>query len=297
MTEALENHAHVARGVGPVVTKLVSLRSAVSLPPLAGVVGPALSKIRCMDVSLPTIIAHRGNAAEFPENTLEALQSAVDLGLRHVELDVQLSSDRVPLLLHDADFRRMSGRPDSVFDLAWSEISSLPMGEPGRFGGAHAEIRPCSLQQFASALARWPGVTAFVEIKRASLRRFGQAVVLDQVMACLPEVLDRCVLISFDRPCLEELRRRGSARIGWVLDGYDEAARAAAGALAPEFLFCDVERLPPGDAPLWPGPWEWAIYEIRDAPTARAVRARGARFVETMMVRALQMQYAASGGG
>ena len=228
-----------------------------------------------MDVSLPTIIAHRGNAAEFPENTLEALQSAVNLGLRHVELDVQLSSDRVPLLLHDADFRRMSGRSDSVFDLAWSEISSLPMGEPGRFGVAHAEIRPCSLQQFASALARWPGVTAFVEIKRASLRRFGQAVVLDQVMACLPEVLDRCVLISFDRPCLEELRRRGSARIGWVLDGYDEAARAAAGALAPEFLFCDVERLPPGDARLWPGPWEWAIYEIRDAPTARAVRAAG----------------------
>jgi glycerophosphoryl diester phosphodiesterase len=250
-----------------------------------------------MDVSLPTIIAHRGNAAEFPENTLEALQSAVDLGVRHVELDVQLSSDRAPLLLHDADFRRMSGRSDSVFDLAWSEISSLPMGEPGRFGVAHAEIRPCSLQQFASALARWRDVTAFVEIKRASLRRFGQAVVLDRVMACLPEVLDRCVLISFDRPCLEDLRRRGCPRIGWVLDGYDEAARAAADALAPEFLFCNVERLPSGDARLWPGPWEWAIYEIRDAPTARAVCARGAGFVETMTVRALQMQYAASSGG
>jgi len=265
--------------------------------PLANVTAAALSNIRSMDVSLPTIIAHRGNAAEFPENTLEALQSAVDLGVRHVELDVQLSSDRVPLLLHDADFRRMNGRSDSVFDLAWSEISSLPMGEPGRFGVAHAEIRPCSLQQFASALARWRGVIAFVEIKRASLRRFGQSVVLDRVMACLPEVLDRCVFISFDRPCLEELRRRGRPRIGWVLDGYNEAARAAAGALAPEFLFCNVARLPPGDARLWPGPWEWAIYEIRDAPTARAVRVRGAGFVETMTVRALQMQYAASSGG
>ena len=156
--------------------------------PLAGVTAAALSNIRSMDVSLPTIIAHRGNAAEFPENTLEALQSAVDLGVRHVELDVQLSSDRVPLLLHDADFRRMNGRSDSVFDLAWSEISSLPMGEPGRFGGAHAEIRPCSLQQFASALARWRGVIAFVEIKRASLRRFGLSTVLDRVTACLPEV-------------------------------------------------------------------------------------------------------------
>ena len=150
--------------------------------------------------------------------------------------------------------------------------------------------------QLASAIARWPAVTAFVEIKRASLRRFGQAVVLDRVMACLPEVLDRCVLISFDRSCLDELRGKGSARIGWVLGGYDDAERAAAAALAPEFLFCDVDRLPPGDARLWPGPWEWAIYEIRDAATARALRARGARFVETMAVRALQAQYAASGG-
>ncbi len=249
-----------------------------------------------MDDSLPTIIAHRGNAAEFPENTLEALQSAVDLGVRHVELDVQLSADGVPFLLHDADFRRMSGRADSAFDLAWPEISTLPMSEPGRFGPSHAEIRPCSLTQLASAVARWPSVTAFVEIKRASLRRFGQAVVLDRVMTCLPEVLDRCVLISFDRSCLEELRGMGSARIGWVLGGYDDAERAAAVALAPEFLFCNVDRLPPGDARLWPGPWEWAIYEIRDAPTARALRARGARFVETMTVRALQAQYAASGG-
>src|SRR4029450_2215449 len=95
--------------------------------PLAGVTAAALSNIRSMEVSLPTIIAHRGNAAEFPENTLEALQSAVDLGVRHLELGVQLSADRGPFLLHDAEFRRMSGRADSAFDLAWPEISTLPM--------------------------------------------------------------------------------------------------------------------------------------------------------------------------
>ena len=250
-----------------------------------------------MKDGLPTIVAHRGNAAEFPENTLEALQSAVDLGVRHIELDVQLSADRVPFLLHDADFRRMSGRADSAFELAWQEIAALPMAEPERFGRDYAHIRPCSLEQLAAALARWADVTAFVEIKRASLRRFGQAVVLTRMTECLAEVRDRCVFISFDRPCLEELRRGGSVRIGWVVGDYDEAARAVAAALAPEFLFCDVERLSPGGAPLWPGPWGWAIYEIRDASTARAVGARGAGFVETMSVRALQAQYATASGG
>ena len=247
-----------------------------------------------MNVSLPGIIAHRGNAAEFPENTLEALGSAIDLGLRHVELDVQLSADQVPVLLHDADFRRMSGRADSVFDLEWSEISGLPMGEPERFGDRYVQLRPCSLVQLASTLTRWPGVTAFVEIKRASLRRFGQAVVLERVMACLPEVLDHCVIISFDRSCLAELRRDGTVRIGWVLSSYDDDARSAAETLAPEFLFCDLERLPRGKARLWPGPWSWAVYEVRDAETARAVHAQGAAYVETMTVRALQAQYAAS---
>jgi glycerophosphoryl diester phosphodiesterase len=208
----------------------------------------------------------------------------------HLELDVQLSADRVPLLLHDADFRRMGGRAESVFDLDWSTISSLPMGEPARFGSRYAELRPCSLAQFADALAGWPGITTFVEIKRASLRRFGQDVVLERVMACLTQVRDRCVIISFDRSCLEPLRRDGSVRTGWVLDSCDEGARAAAETLAPQFLFCDLDRLPSGGTRFWSGPWEWAIYEIRDAATARAVCTRGAAFVETMTVRALMSQ-------
>jgi glycerophosphoryl diester phosphodiesterase len=249
-----------------------------------------------MSTAWPQIVAHRGNAAEFPENTLPAMQSAVTLGLRHLEFDVQLTADHMPVLLHDADFRRMSDRPDSVFDLSWHEVAALPMGEPGRFGNRHAGVRPSSLAQVAAALEQWPGVTAFVEIKRASLRRFGQQLVLERVMSCLPAVRERCVLISFDRPCLEQLRRDWAARIGWVLGGYDDASRAAAEALAPEFLFCDLDRLPPSGAPLWPGRWDWAIYEIRDAATARACQARGAGFVETMTVRALIEEFARACG-
>jgi len=48
-----------------------------------------------------TIIAHRGFARLFPENTLPAFQGAYDLGADGVELDVQLSSDGVPVVIHD----------------------------------------------------------------------------------------------------------------------------------------------------------------------------------------------------
>jgi glycerophosphoryl diester phosphodiesterase len=244
-----------------------------------------------MDRAPPQLVAHRGNAIEYPENSLEALQSAVDLGVRYLECDVQLTADHVPLLLHDADFRRMNGRADSVFDLRWREIEQLSMGEPGRLGDRYEQVRPVSLAQFAAALARWPGVTAFVEVKRASLRRFGQELVLARILEGLAGVLDRCVLISFDRACLLQLRRDAQVRTGWVLLNYDDAARAEAEALDPQYLFCDLEKLPPGNGPLWPGRWEWAIYEVRDAATARACLARGAGLVETMAVRALLAEF------
>ena len=60
---------------------------------------------------VPEIVAHRGDAEHFPENTLPALESAVQLGSRYGEVDVQLTSDRVPVVFHDADLARVAGRP------------------------------------------------------------------------------------------------------------------------------------------------------------------------------------------
>jgi glycerophosphoryl diester phosphodiesterase len=81
------------------------------------------------------------------------------------------------------------------------------------------------------------------------------------------------------------------ARIGWVLTSYDEASRAEATALQPEFLFANHEKLPADKSPLWRGPWDWAIYEVRDLRTAQRLRDRGARFVETMTVRGLMKAF------
>jgi glycerophosphoryl diester phosphodiesterase len=102
------------------------------------------------------------------------------------------------------------------------------------------------------------------------------------------------VLISFDLPSVKILRLMTGARIGWVLSQYDADAQAQAAELAPQFLFCNLERLPAEPEPLWPGPWDWALYEVRDLKTARDCRARGARFVETMAVRGLLRAYAES---
>ena len=90
---------------------------------------------------LPEIIAHRGNAAEFPENTLQGLESAVSLGLKYVEFDVQLTSDSVPVLFHDADLARVSKRPECVHDLTWSVLAESPVGETDAPGREHTGQR------------------------------------------------------------------------------------------------------------------------------------------------------------
>ncbi len=244
-----------------------------------------------VETALPEIIAHRGNAMEFPENTLQALESAVELGLRHVEFDVQLTADKIPVVFHDADLERVAGRPESLHEVSWSQFSEIPVGEQGRFGRRFAFTYPPSLAQTVDALAGWEGVTAFVELKRASMRRFGRETVLRRVTDVLRPILDRCVLISFDLPSLQILRPMTGARIGWVLEKYDDGARDAAAQLAPEYLFCNLERLPEGTSRLWQGPWSWALYEVRDLKTARHCQQIGTTYVESMAVRGLLNAY------
>lgn len=240
---------------------------------------------------LPEIIAHRGNAIEFPENTLQALASAVELGVRHLEFDVQLTADHVPVLMHDADLERVGGRPDVVHDLNWASLAEMPVGEAARFGQRFAYTYPPSLVQALDALAGWEGVTAFVEIKRASLRRFGRETVLRRIAQVTRSALSRCVFISFDLPSLRILKAMTGARVGWVISNYSDATLAEATRAAPDFMLANLERLPDGLEALWPGAWHWAIYEVRDLHTAKYCQMLGARFVETMAVRSLMAAY------
>jgi len=244
--------------------------------------------------ALPEIIAHRGNAAEYPENTLQALASAVELGLRHLEFDVQLTSDNVPVLFHDSTLERVADRPDSIHDLTWAQLAEIPVGEVKRFGSRFAFTYPPSLAQTVDAIAGWEGVTPFVEIKRASMRKVGRETVLRRIAEVVRPILDRCVFISFDLPSVKILRMMTGARVGWVLQECSEAELQDARAVAPDFLFCNLDRIPEQTTQLWHGPWQWAIYEVRDVPTAQRCQALGAAFVETMAVKELLAAYDAS---
>ncbi|MEJ7837622.1 MAG: glycerophosphodiester phosphodiesterase family protein [Thermomicrobiales bacterium] len=74
------------------------------------------------------IYAHRGASIEFPENTLAAFQRAVDLGTAGVELDVHLSRDGVPVVIHDESVDRTTNGSGKIADLTLAEIQVLDAG-------------------------------------------------------------------------------------------------------------------------------------------------------------------------
>ncbi len=75
-----------------------------------------------------TAVAHRGDPYRYRENTLESLRSAVARGADAVEVDVRLTRDGVPVLLHDATLKRLWGHDRPVASLTHQELCELTEG-------------------------------------------------------------------------------------------------------------------------------------------------------------------------
>jgi glycerophosphoryl diester phosphodiesterase len=247
--------------------------------------------------SSPQLVAHRGNAADFPENTLPALRSALAAGIPWVEIDVQLSADGVPFVLHDVRLDRTTRRCGDLRQLAASELVGVDAGEPRRFGEAFRGTPLPRLEDFAALLASHPGGGAFIELKRASLAHHGRGTCLERVCAALGELLPRCVMLSFDDQIVEMARARGTGPVGWVIDRFDAASLARLAGLRPDFVFYDYLKVAADDAPLPAGPWRWAVYEVKQAGCALREVRRGAALVETMAPLRLRAELESMAGG
>lgn len=79
----------------------------------------------------PLILGHRGAPFEAPENTIAGFDAAMSAGADGVELDVQLSGDGVPVVIHDDSLERTTDGRGRVADLPWSRVGrALSAGEP-----------------------------------------------------------------------------------------------------------------------------------------------------------------------
>lgn len=85
----------------------------------------------------PIVIAHRGDKAFAPENTLAALKQAADKGADAIEFDVKLTADGQVIVLHDQTVDRTTNGSGSVARLPLAALRDLDAGVqfPGQFPG------------------------------------------------------------------------------------------------------------------------------------------------------------------
>ena len=77
------------------------------------------------DESSVIVVAHRADWRNFPENSLEAIQSSIDMGVDMLELDVQRTKDGVLILMHDHKLDRTTTGQGNIAETTWEEISKL----------------------------------------------------------------------------------------------------------------------------------------------------------------------------
>lgn len=227
----------------------------------------------------PILVAHRGYSQCYPENTLVGLEAALQAGAQCIEFDVHFTADRVPVVFHDSELKRVTGREGIIQEAPFAALNQFYAKESDRFGEEFSQEPVPSLQDVLNLLKQWPNATAFVEIKTATIRHFGEEMVVQTLMAALENVQSQCILISFDWAVLERARKAGMLRIGWVIREWNVESQAQAKILSPDILFADVEDV--GVDELWPGSWQWAVYDVVDPDEALRWFARGVSFIET----------------
>ena len=122
----------------------------------------------CATVPQPahdTLISHRGESFDAPENTLPAYRTAVERGFGF-ECDIYLSRDGRVFTFHDRDLKRTTAGANTnrCADVTWDELSKLDVGGWGKWKGSKFEgTRPALLEEVLE-LAR-DGRRIYVEVK------------------------------------------------------------------------------------------------------------------------------------
>lgn len=74
------------------------------------------------------VVAHRGNSGLVPENTLAAIESAIGLGVDMVEVDIRLTNDAIPILMHSERVDDTTSGSGLVADFTWAALKTLDAG-------------------------------------------------------------------------------------------------------------------------------------------------------------------------
>lgn len=193
----------------PTRLRITGRRLAVAL--VSGIVISAItgvSFLRSFDIDDRTLVAaHRGGAADAPENTLAAIELAIVHGADFVEIDVQETADSVVVVIHDSDLKKIAGVDLKVWDATMQDLATIDIGS--RFDPAFKDQRVPTLDQVLQ-LCR-DRVRVIIELKY-----YGHNVSLEQKVVDLVEsngMESQIVVMSLKSEGLQKMKR---LRPAWI---------------------------------------------------------------------------------
>jgi glycerophosphoryl diester phosphodiesterase len=147
-------------------------------------------------------MAHRGASAEAPENTLAAFSKALAYRAAWVELDVQLSRDGVPVVIHDAKVDRTTNGQGRVKELTLKELKRLDAGS--WFSGAYSGEPIPTLEEVLQLVKGKAKVN--IELKQAANYYPGLE---ERAIRLIDEqgMVDDVVITSFDQFSVQKVKR------------------------------------------------------------------------------------------
>lgn len=108
-------------------------------------------------------VAHRGLAGLYPENTLLSFEKCLEYNPDAIELDVQLTKDNVPVIFHDEELSRTTGRNGWIKDLTYEEL--LDYDANNGFDVPFQHIP--TLDEYFELIRGLKGLKTFVELKNS----------------------------------------------------------------------------------------------------------------------------------
>lgn len=153
-----------------------------------------------MALKLPSVIGHRGAAAYAPENTIESIRTAAEIGTKWVELDVKLTKDSVPIIFHDDTLERTTSGYGNVADINYDDLKELEAGL--WFSEGFTGVVVPTLEEAMEAILQTDMGVNF-EIKPCPGREVETAEVALDILSRSWDDLDRVLISSFQHVSLE----------------------------------------------------------------------------------------------
>ena len=148
------------------------------------------------------IVAHRAGAAFAPENTLAALESAIDSGANWAEIDVQQTRDGALIVMHDANFKRTTGYDANVWETDLDTVRTLDAG--AFFDTAHAGERIPTLEEMLDSAKN--RINLMIELKYTGHETDLVARTLELIRSTHME--DQCMIVSMNMDILQQVKAK-----------------------------------------------------------------------------------------